>query len=66
MLEFYIKCNSTEIRDGKSNNVIGRWHDGYAIHMKYNPVADANFITLCEKNELVESVNRLEEKVNGN
>lgn len=51
MLEFYIKCNSTEIRDGKGDNVIGRWHDGYAIHIKYDPVADANFIDLCEKND---------------
>ena len=51
MLEFYTKCNSTEIRDGKGNNVIGRWHDRYEIHIKYDPVADANFIDLCEKND---------------
>lgn len=51
MLEFNIKCNVTEIRDKKGNNVIGRLHDGFAINMKYDPIADANFIDMCEQND---------------
>lgn len=51
MLNIDIKVGQEEIREGKGNNVIGRWIYDKSVVVSYDPIADKEFIDSCEPND---------------